>query len=217
MVNPLYYALSADLVRSRRVSNRGVFSQHLERSLSDVSAEYESEFLAPIMSVKGVDELSAVLLRPDLAFSIIADLNERTWPQSFRWGIGLGGIDVARNSGNASAMDGGAFHAASTALRRALSDKLPLAIEAKPWNPLTITAMEQSARLHVAIVQDWSKAAASAAAQYRKYGTQQQVADSLGISVQAVSKSLHRARYHELREFERMMQDWLTAAGARKI
>ncbi|MBP7149453.1 MAG: hypothetical protein KBD01_18145 [Acidobacteria bacterium] len=203
------FALVGDLQASRLASDRRRLGARIEKVLRALGRTFAEDWLAPLVTTRGLDEVSGLLRRPDHAFDVAVALNLELWPRRFRVALAHGAIDVAPGSGDASAMDGPAFHAAADALERARRDDLALAVALPGLAPEAAALVEALARMHHAVVSGWSPRMAAVVAAYRRHGTQAKVADALGITQQAVSKALRSARWPELVAAESALRAWL--------
>ncbi|KAA0214413.1 MAG: hypothetical protein DYG94_11045 [Leptolyngbya sp. PLA3] len=208
------YALIADLVNSRRVKDRQGLSRRLQGALASLGATFVDEWLVPITNAKGIDELSAALMRPDRAFDIATALNELVWPEEFRWALGAGTIDIGLDSGDAGDLDGTAFHAAADALRRGRSGKLLFALALPGVDGGSTALIEAAALAHAEYMQRWSERQRQFVRAVRGQQTQLAVAEQFGVSAQTVSQSLRRAGFDTMRRIEEAICRRLTEVGA---
>lgn len=201
------YVLLADLASSRRVSDRTEVGNRVEAAIASINRAHADCWRAPLVTTKGFDELSGVLIGPGPAFDIAVGVNEAVWPLRFRWSLGIGRIDYAAESVDAGAMDGTAFHAAAAGVQRAERLGLFFAIEGvgAPDHEL----VESAAALHALTVSRWSKALPEVVRLARSGRNQQEIAERLGVTQQAVSASLRRAGFDELVACERSIGLWL--------
>ncbi len=195
-------ALSGDLVGSRNLKNRKDLAPKIERAMAAASQPGNTHWLALPMLTRGLDEFSAALesLLPVFDFSVA--LNEALWPLRFRIGVGVGGVDVGLETRLASRLDGPAFHLAAEALADARATRRPLVIRDPSADPVLLAALESLAQAHGALVEGWTPAAARQVPLMRTVGHQARVAGMLGVTQQAVSRTLTRARYRDLRDIE---------------
>jgi hypothetical protein len=195
-------AVSGDLVGSRNLNNRKDLASMIERAMAAASQPRHADWLALPMLTRGLDEFSAALdsLLPLFDFSVA--LNEALWPLRFRIGVGVGGVDVGLETGIASRLDGPAFHLAAEALADARTTRRPLVIRDPSADPVLLAALEALAQAHGALVEGWTPAAARQVPLMRTVGHQVRLAEMLGVTQQAVSRTLTRARYRELRDIE---------------
>ena len=202
-------AVSADLVGSRKVEDRQALADRLQATLPRVAEDFQAEWVAPLVATRGIDELSATLRKPHRVFDLMVVLNLSLWPQRFRFGVASGAVDIGLDSGDAAAMDGPAFHAASEAVARARHEGLPLALRLPEMNERCAGLAESVARLHGAIVQSWTKLQKEMVVRYRELGNQNQVAEEFQVTQQSVSGALRAARYRDLAAAEDAVNGWL--------
>lgn len=207
------YALIADLVHSRRVTDRVGLSQRLHAALGALRTTFADEWLVPLVNAKGIDELSAALTRPDRAFDIAIAMNELVWPEKFRWALGAGTIDIGLESGDAGDLDGTAFHIAADGLRRAKEDRLPFTVSIPQVGEGTRGLIEAAALAHGQMMGDWSERQREFVRAARQTETQLEVAEQFQVSAQTVSQSLMRASFGVMRQIERAVHTRLTEIG----
>jgi len=219
------WAMVADLEQSRLVENRPALAQHLEEVLAQLRSLAEpgnqmvrgprlqpEAWLAPLESVRGLDELSGVCRQPGPALGAAFHLTLALWPHRFRFALARGPLDIGLETGQAGAIDGIAFHRATDALARARKEKLPFAVAVPEWEEASQAAIEDALRLHRVFVIDWTKRQAQVVQAWYRSETQQEVAHAVGISQPTVSESLDRAHAQELLALEEHLPahlDWL--------
>lgn len=212
---PLAWALVADLEGSREVADRAALARALEtalREIREISGPDARAWIAPLESVRGLDELSGVLSRPGPALAAVFHLARELWPHRFRFALAWGDLDVGFDSGQAGAMDGPAFHRAADALRRARRQRLPLALQVPGWPEEAVALVEDAVRLHTALTAAWTPRQAEVVRTWWRLGPQRQVARHLGIAQSTVSETLAKARARDLRALEEDLPrhlDWL--------
>ena len=210
-----FFVLVADLVASRRAPRRAELAARLERCLT--ALREHPDWQAPLMSTRGLDELSGVLRCPDAAFDIVHTVSLAVWPQRFRFSLAAGPLDLARDSRVAADMDGPAFHRAANALARVRDTGQAVGFDLPASDPAVVRLAETAANLHQLTVAHWSPAAAAAAAAYETSGTQAEAAQRLGVTQQAVSAALHRAQQAELAAARTTLRAWLQQAGQEQL
>lgn len=215
------YVLIGDLVGSREARNRRALSRRIENAIALLSTGCKGQGMwrAPLMTTRGIDELSGVLRKPTWAFDVSVALNTMVWPHRFRFALAWGPIDVAWRTRDAAAMDGPAFHQASDAMERARRDGLGFAIDLPETQHAACRVVEELCRVHQTLMQRWSKEAAKTVQAYRELEwrsgttggrvTQAGVAHRLGKTQQAVSEALQRAHFMELIAAEVAVHSWL--------
>lgn len=201
------WVLVADLVGSRQVAERAVLAERLEKALGELPARTGSEaWIAPLTSVRGIDELSAVLRRPGPAAAAKLLLDVALWPHGFRFALALGDIDVGLDTGRAEAMDGPAFHRAADALERARAERRSFALAVETWPREVARAVEAAVALQDAVVGAWTETRArvvQVALRLRELrgagrGLQSALALELGVKQPTVSQHLAKAHWREI-------------------
>lgn len=208
------YALIADLVNSRRVKDRQGLALRLQVALQAIRSSFVDEWLVPITNAKGIDELSAALVRPDRAFDIATALNELVWPEKFRWALGAGTIDIGLESGDAGDLDGTAFHSAADALRRAKIQKMLFSLSLPGLDKGSVALIEAAALAHAECMERWSQRQREFVRAARGHPTQLAVAEHFGVSAQTVSQSLLRAGFGTMQRIEEAIHWRLVEVGA---
>jgi len=217
---PFVYAFLADLESSRVATEREDLGRAVERAIEAVNQDFREDWVAPLETTKGLDELSGALRRADRAFDVAVRLNVRIWPARFRFGLGAGAVDVGSVGDRASDLDGPALHHAADALRRAGSAALPLALHASVLDdPSLIELVEAAALLHHTILRSWKPRTARVARVLDELGgegvTQSEMAARLAMTQQGVSDALRRANRKELFAAEHAIRDCLARSAAR--
>lgn len=208
------YALIADLVNSRRVHDRQGLARRLQVALASLRELFADEWLVPITNAKGIDELSAALVRPDRAFDVATALNELVWPEKFRWALGAGTIDIGLETGDAGDLDGTAFHAAADGLRRAKSQKMLFAIALPGVDRGSVELVEAAALAHAEYMERWSERQRQFVRVARVEQTQLAVAEQFQVSAQTVSQALLRAGFGTMQRIEEAIHWRLAEVGA---
>ncbi len=219
------WAFVADLEQSRKVRNRASLSKQLERELAYLQGDkapgrlaarghrpQPEAWLAPLESVRGIDELSGVCRTPGVALAAAFHLTLALWPHRFRFALARGPLDVGLETGEAGAIDGPAFHLAADALARAHEEKRPLTFTVPEWEPAAVAALEDAFGLHRAFTKEWTKRQREVVQAWYRHETQHEVAKVLGISQSTVSETLDRAHALELLALETSLPahlDWL--------
>ncbi len=211
----MQYALIADLENSRLVEDRRGLADRLEAALAELASLYADDWLAPIASSKGIDELSSALTRPDRAFEIAVAMNERVWPERFRWALGAGTIDIGLESGDATALDGTAFHRAADALRRARDSRLLFTVSLDGVAAGSLGLIEAAAAAHGEFMADWKQRQHDFVRAARQQPVQLEIARAFGVTPQTVSQSLKRARFDTMVRIEHAIGQRLAEIGSK--
>ena len=207
------YALTGDLVSSRKAENRQKLGDLIRRCLKAINARFSNEFYGPLALTRGIDELSALLRRPRAAFDMMVAINLAVWPETFRFALAEGTIDVVGSTGRSADMDGSAFHRGADAQERARENKLMLAVHFDSRDAAETQMVEQMATLYCRLMETWTPGVAPAIRHYRPLDgsqpTQAQVARVLNCSQQAVSEAHRRGHLDVLLATERVLRNGL--------
>jgi len=221
-----YVVLIGDLKNSRRVEDRSAFEQTLNAALKKVNRRYKGTLLRELRSTQGIDLIVGVFKRKKfdagsaLGFALSAgeQLQREIFPETFRFGIGFGEIDIGVDKPLAQ-MDGPAFHYASDALEEAERRGLPFKINLKlPAENLTVDKdendrpggrndhiesqlhlIEQTMRCLDVIRSDWTPRLPSIF-EALEGRSQKEAAKQLGITPQAVSAAAKQGHFEEYRD-----------------
>lgn len=223
----LHLVLLADLVASRGARDRARLSGLIHGAIEAANAALGDALAVPMTLTKGIDELSAVVSDAGRAFDACVELNlalrrlgldgQAGQPaKRFRFAVAWGEIDVwPRGTRDAGELDGSAFHEAAAALARAKRRDLPFAIAVPDASGAAIeratAIVEVTAAMHQAILDGWTKTETVTALAARTFTefTQADLASELGVSQQAVSATLRRAKEATLRSAEQAIAGML--------
>ena len=198
----LFTVISGDMVRSRLISQRNRFSQKLGLVLETTNNEFHEELFAPITVTKGIDEISAVLKRPDLSYLICRTLNSRIYPHFFRFAIVTDVLDVGLNTRDARQMDGNAFHLASHMLLLGKKKNKPYFFKVSADTKELDSLLEELTNLIHITRLSWTPKQYRMIQLYCKLENQVEVAKKLKITQQAVSDSLKKSNFEDLKVSE---------------
>ncbi len=190
-------AISADLIGSRRQRGRRELADRVESALATINRRYADSLIADLETTRGLDEISGLLRLVGPVLDLALELNLRTAPASFRFGIGIGTIDVWGESGRAADLDGPAFHGAAESLREVHESYPTLAVDAPQWDTVVRAHLNASATACLAMQQAWPTRVREVQLlrldSPEIYPNQQAIAEHLGVTQQAVSKASRRA------------------------
>lgn len=195
-----YWAVIGDLARSRRIRDRYEFQQRLESLMNQANRLFTAGLVSRWVITTG-DEFQALYGRPDDLVRAVHFLCEEIWPYRVRFGLGYGELATALKA-EAVGMDGPAFHAARAALEEAKRGRylVRVALARGPREPFAIAETASDIWDLVAkVVQGRGRREQEVARSYRELEKQVKVAERLGITQGAVSKSLVRGLYFETR------------------
>ncbi|MFS8639322.1 MAG: SatD family protein [Symbiobacteriaceae bacterium] len=205
-----YWAVIGDLARSRRIRHRAEFQRRLETLLDQVNRRFTTGLVSRWVVTAG-DEFQALYVHPEGLVQAVHFLCEEIWPQRARFGVGYGGLATALKD-EAVGMDGPAFYAARAALEEAKRGRylVRVAVALGPGRPRhprdsypMAGAVSDIWDLVAKVVQGRHRSEQAVARWYRELGKQVLVAERLGISQGAVSKSLARGLYLETKNVVR--------------
>ena len=189
-----------DLIESRTKASRKELSRQLPLHIADVHRDYREEFVAPLVLTRGIDELSGVLKRPFMSYTICELLNERLYPSAFRFAVVTGILDVGVGSKDARKMDGPAFHKAADLMEQAKRDRLRYVFSVSGKKVASADpVLTELANLIQTIRERQSDRQRYLIKLYEELNNQSDVAKELGVTQQTVSDALRAAQWRELR------------------
>jgi DNA-binding XRE family transcriptional regulator len=121
--------------------------------------------------------------------------------------VAFGEIDVGLESGDVSKMDGPAFHRADELLNDIERENLlfDMKMDAEPLD----ASVSDEVNLLLSRRHDWTERQLETVRAYREHETQRDVAESLGVTPQAVSKTLNEAEWPMIETIEGRLRSTL--------
>jgi hypothetical protein len=107
----------ADIVQSKRISDREEFQKGLEKELNEINSFSKKNILSPYTITLG-DEFQAVYKTAGSIFTDIWKIIDSIYPYKVRFAIGHDQILTKTNEKRALGMDGPAFHSARDGLSK---------------------------------------------------------------------------------------------------
>ncbi|GAB4266416.1 MAG: hypothetical protein Kow0092_19370 [Deferrisomatales bacterium] len=212
----MFACLTADLIGSRRVSDRAAVQRQVEQALGRVNSEFQGRLVVPFSFTVG-DEWQGLLDAPDAALEADFRLRRLLHPLGVSSGLGLGAVSTPIRDRTA-AMDGPCFHRSREALERAKRLRSQATVFASGL-PLLDRPTNAICLLLHALSGKWTPKQHRTVMTYADRGTEAAAAEALGVSQPTVHQSLEAARgraylqaREELLEFVRTFP--LTPEGA---
>lgn len=187
-----YCVVLGDVVDSREIDDREAFQRTLTGTLDAINEEFDDSLQAPFAVLKGVDEIGGVLRTVPPVVEIQRRLARAVHPQQIRVVAVLGEIDVNEESVDVSAMDGEAFARADALLSELESDDLTFRLEGD--ESVLDDLISDEVNLLDMLRAEWTERQLEVVTRFDELDSQKAVAESLGVSPQAVSKALSRTR-----------------------
>lgn len=208
--DPVYFALTGDIVASRELDDRAAVQRNLRDALHDLNTELGDAVAIPFEIIAG-DAVQGLLREPAAAAAVVIGIADALHPVAIMWGLGRGPLatDLADEI---SLADGPCLHRAREALEAAVADDRWLAAAGfAPPHDEVLTALF---RMMWAVRSGWTETQARYVRGVRDRN-QTQVAELSGVSKQAVSKVLDAARFAAVREAEDAARALLAWLGGR--
>ncbi|MFH1864320.1 MAG: SatD family protein [Candidatus Eisenbacteria bacterium] len=193
-----YVALIGDIRKSRHIAERDLLQQQLEKALGTANERFAADVAAGFVLTLG-DEFQGLLLRPSTVVDVLIALDEALEGAEVRYGIGWGGLstelkDVALRT------DGPCFHRARAALTAGKRDDRWVTAAGFGSDDEVLNGLFW---LVGAVRWQWTDIQRQTVRMMRTAGAQRQVAQSRGVSVNAVSKALKSALQEPVHAAER--------------
>lgn len=199
--------LLGDVVGSRELTDRVGFGEKLREACEGVNSAYESVLVAPAKPLKGVDELGVVFDDRRATYGIAKGLLGDVHPAIVRFGVAEGRIDVGKESGDITEMDGPAFHRADELV--ASTRERGLLFDAEFDDRTLDRAIADEVNLLLRWRAERTERQLEYLRAYERHGTQAGAAESLGVTQQAVSKVLRQAGFPFVDEIESRLGETL--------
>jgi predicted DNA-binding protein YlxM (UPF0122 family) len=193
------FVLLGDVVSSRLITNRVAFNEKLKETSQEVNA-YRQSLYADFRILKGLDEFGCVLTTITDSYTIITTIFERLYPNFARFALVYDYIDTGLDIRDVSLMDGPAFHKASKMLFTLKKSKLLFDMAVQ--DDVLDASIAGLINLILLTKKNWTERQLQIAKEYKKKKLQSEIAEALGISQQAVSKTLSRSMWGEIASIE---------------
>lgn len=196
-----FFALTGDIVSSRDLPDRAEVQRTLRAALEELNRKFADILAAPLKVVAG-DEVQALLLAEatggEAILDIVVRIADDLHPATMTWGLGLGPLATDLEE-DVSLVDGPCLHRARNALNVAGSEDRWLSIEGveEPHGDVLSALFDAMG----AIRSRWTETQTRYVREARR-AIQAEVAERLGVSRQAVSKSLDAASFSSIAHAE---------------
>jgi len=203
------YVVLGDVVASRELADRAAFRETIDATLDAVNERYAVDVAGEFALVKGVDEIAGVVHTPRNLYRLLRDVVSAARPGAIRFAVVYGEIDVGSAGDAVGEMDGPAFHRADEALADVAEADLYVGFAGRRpgFDPLVAASIN----LLLMAREGWTERQRAMVAAYDDTGTQEAVAERLGVSQQTVSATLRRADWSRLARLEDEVNEALAA------
>jgi predicted DNA-binding protein YlxM (UPF0122 family) len=205
-VPDLKYVLLSDVVGSRMIKDRKGFEKKLSETVQQVQQEYADVFEMPIQVWKGLDETAALIQQPWMLYNVMDRIDECIAPFKMRFVLVKGVIDVLPQQNDISKADGEAFHIAAAQMVALKKDGLKF--NSSTGNDRFDKAWQGQINLLWLVKMGWTERQRSVYRLYNKTGLQEEVAKTLHISQQNVSKTLKSITAAQVQALEKNLAVW---------
>lgn len=198
------HVLLGDVVSSRKISDREKFQRKLSETCKKINSMYAEDIYSDFKILKGIDEIGAVLSTMASIYEIITIILDQLYPESVRFVLALDYVDTALETMDVARMDGSAFHRASGMMARLKKTKLMFDLSVD--DEVIDAAVAGQINSILLLKSDWSARQHQVVREYEKTKNQYEVANNLGITQQAVSKTLNRLKWKQIRDIEKKLE-----------
>ena len=195
-------AVIGDIVGSKSLTDRGEVQQKLKSVLAAINETYRDDIASDFMITLG-DEFQGLLKRGGRAMEIVEEIEDRMYPVSIRFAVGIGEITTDIDPRLPLGADGPAYHNARRAMnelkaaeKKAKSPDAYKMIATQGDNGDTDALLNSVLMLCSVIKRKWSPRQREIILAYLECGDQQRAADKLGIAQSSVNKGLKNANYY---------------------
>ena len=203
-----------DVVGSRDAADRAALDRRLRAALRATNAAHPAAVGVPLAPRRGVDGFGGTLRDPGAAYDVVRDVQSALRPTVARYAVVVGPVEEVADARDMRAMDGPAVHRAEALLAELRAEGGRLVVET--GDPAVDDLATAAGDLALARREDWTDRQAEVVAVYRRHGTQVAAADRLGVTQQAVSKTLAAADHGRLRRAETRLSRALARAAGRR-
>ncbi len=193
-----YLAIIGDIVDSKKIVKRAEVQRELEAALAVINSEYAQCIASDFLITLG-DEFQGLLSNPEMALSIVNDLEGKIHGVAFRYGLGWGELATPLKP-TSLGMDGPCFHTARESIIRAKEESRWISVEG--FGDDLDVALNGIFRLIRSVSSRWKTAQRETVRLMRETGIQKEVARLRGVSTSVVSETLKAAQFRSVSEAE---------------
>jgi len=198
-----------DVVGSTGIRDREGFRERIERACTAANRAYSEDAYAGFKVLKGLDEIGGVLSGLRHAYRVIDTIAEHLRPNAIRFVVVWGQIDTAAETRDVARMDGPAFHLGAEMMLELKQSGLRFALRSD--HELLDAAISGEINLLLMLKESWTAKQHEVIEAYRNTGSQSEAARLLGVTQQAVSKTLSRSLWREIMAIEGRLNAGLAA------
>jgi hypothetical protein len=205
MSEQIYCAIIGDIDRSRELADRGKVQERLENALGAVNDEFERVIASKFLITLG-DEFQGILNSPGESLRIIRRLQSAMNPVVISFGVGVGTLETALKP-VALGIDGIAFHRSRDALSTAKAKggaRIVYSFDGPGVKLVNFLVFFADRRL-----KKISQTTIEVHRLMKTNKSQADVAKLLGMTQQGVSRALRSSAYHEVKEIEESLGEFL--------
>ncbi len=200
-----YCAIIGDIVGSRTLPNRASVQVRFKKAIDQINKKYR-RFIASSFTVTLGDEFQGLLYDPSASYGIIKSMKEEILPVELVFGVGIGEMTTGFDESISIGSDGPAYHYARQMVMRAKKKKPSICyFSASPEDGIInalVYFIESCTNKQTARQREVIKL-------YEQGFSQERIAKQLGIKQPSVSNIIDKGFYHEIKNAEEQIVDFL--------
>lgn len=204
-----YCAIIGDIVGSKNIKDRQKIQDEFNRVLNKTNEKFD-DFIASNFTITLGDEFQGLLFKPDISLEIIEYIRERMDPVELVFGVGIGHMETAFTKETSIGSDGPAYWYARKMVEKAKNKKPTICYYSNSPEDELINSLLY---LSESIIKSRTKKQREIMKQYWVLGSQEKVAEKLGISQSAVSQALQSALAKQIESCNYSIRNFLKSKG----
>jgi hypothetical protein len=206
-----YGVIIGDVVKSRKLPDRGGIQKRLEEAISKINGEFTTQVCSRFLITLG-DEFQGVMVQLGAMWDVVVRIRQLMSPVGIAFGLGVGGIETPVKE-VALGMDGPAFHHARDALGEVKGRE---SVSIRTGDEGLDLMLGSTMRLLWVVRGEWTERQAETVGLVRDLGSQAAAATKLDVSPTSVSKIIKAAHMHEVEKVESWLRQCLDEVAERR-
>lgn len=193
------YHLVADVAKSSKIKEKDDFQVKLREICQLINTKYSTDFLMPLKITQGINQIAGALKSIKHIYTIISFIEDQLYPQKIRFVLLHGELNSSTSKKDISYVYGSLLEKSQNRMDEL--KKTAFIFDLKSNSP-NDSAVKWQMNLIFHIKSSWSLNKRRIIMEYGKLNNQQQVAELIGISQQAVSKNLNNSYFEDIKLIE---------------